>query len=402
MPQYVLKASNFQSGQVGGLYHIGLSDGTNSYGYVFQNTGPQGGFKESTNVADKEKLIQFSSPNLIDRDLVFYPRVTQGDFSGGGLQAVFIDPTKYFDSDLEIRTPGYLTLRPGWKRTQLATGLGAETPQSVAWNNDVWTGFATALNQLFNSSGGTTSSAPGITCKFVDTDGNVLIVGDGANAIKFWQGTVWSNIATATGAFTQLWLVNQGTNGRFLYYSVNTASDINSGSDALFKVDMTAIPVSAGVLVPTNLTRFAIVDLCEHQNGIAILTNDTGGTGFDVWYHDGVNMTRVVRVNQYTANGMTLCLGDLYVTAQSTGQFEAPVLIKISAGSFEVVVRTGSPLTTATSAAIGAPESSGQYVCFALQNPQINNVTTTSYIGVYDVISGAYSHLGSLDATDAP
>src|SRR5215831_910396 len=163
MPQYVLKTSSFQSGQVGGLYHIGLSDGTNSYGYVFQNTGPQGGFKESTNVADKEKLIQFSSPNLIDRDLVFYPRVTQGDFSGGGLQAVFIDPTRYFDSDLEIRTPGYLTLRPGWVRKSLTSGLSAVVPQAVAWNSDVYTTFQG--NVYFNSAG--TSFNPGITAQFL-------------------------------------------------------------------------------------------------------------------------------------------------------------------------------------------------------------------------------------------
>src|SRR5262249_44224958 len=79
-----------------------------------------------------------------------------------------------------------------------------------------------------------------------------------------------------------------------------------------------------------------------------------------------------------------------------------PVLIKISNGNFEVVVRTGSPLASFTSASIGNPVSSGQYVAFSLVNPQINNVTTTAYIGVYDVISGAYSHLGSLDTLDAP
>jgi hypothetical protein len=197
-----------------------------------------------------------------------------------------------------------------------------------------------------------------------------------------------------------MWLVNQGTNGRFLYYSNNSGNDINSGADALYKIDMTS--VGPGVLVGTNLTRFAIKDVVEYQNGIAILTNDPGGTGCDVWYHDGVNMTRIVRVNQYNANGMCVCLGDLYLTAQSTGQFEAPVLIKVSSGSFEVVVRTGSPLASLTSASVGAPESSGQYVCFALSNPQLAGVTTTNYVGVYDVVSNAYSHLGNLDSLDSP
>src|SRR5262249_36972718 len=296
MPQYILKTSSFQSGQVGGLYHIGLSDGTNSYGYVFQNTGPQGGFKESTNVADKEKLIQFSSPNLIDRDLVFYPRVTQGDFSGGGLQAVFLDPTRYFDSDLEIRTPGYLTLRPGWKRTQLTTGLGGGiVPQSVAWRNDVYTTYGGTA--YFNSAG--TSFAGGaITAKFLDTDGNVLLIGDGTANIKSTVDNVnYSVIANAiTGNFVQIWWVNQGTNGRFVYYAQNNTVGGNP-PNLLFKIDMNGTLPSTGVSVPMGSVFFSIVDLCEYQNGIAILTNDPGGTGFDVWYHDGVNMTRIVRVN---------------------------------------------------------------------------------------------------------
>ena len=391
MPQYVPATSNFKPGMVGGNYHIGLSDGTRSYGYIFQNQGAQTqGIQEETNIADKDKLIQYSSPNLIDRDLAFYPRVTQGDESGGGLQIVFIDPTKYFDSDLEIRTPGYLTLRAGWQRTQLTTGLGAVTPQSVAWNNNVYTTFQGA--SYYNAAGSAFAGA-GITAKFLDTDGSSLQIGDGVNNV---QGTndnsVYFTISTNTGTFTQMWTVSQATNGRFTYLA--------NGS-LLTKLDLTSLPASP-VTVPVGGNAQTIVDIDGYQNGIAILCNDRLGTGFDVWYHDGVNMTRIVRVNQYNATGMCPCLGDLYVTAQSTGQFEAPVLIRISAGSFEVVVRTSSPVATITNAGVGAPESSGQYVCFALTNPAINYVTTTSYIGVYDVITGAYSHLGNQDTLDSP
>src|SRR5215475_12205720 len=267
MPQYVLKPSTFQSGQVGGIYHIGLSDGVNSYGYVFQTTGPQGGFKESTNVADKEKLIQFSSPNLIDRDLVFYPRVTQGDFSGGGLQAVFIDPTRYFDSDLEIRTPGYLTLRPGWTRTQLTTGLGAVVPQSVPWNNDVYTTFQGTV--YYNSAG--SSFSPGISVKLLESDGNVLFISDAANTIKFTtDNSVFVNVTTAaTATINQFWVTNQATNGHFVYYSNVSGGSIQSGADTLYKIDLGA--VGPGVLVPTGGIRVAIKDIVTYQNGIAIL-----------------------------------------------------------------------------------------------------------------------------------
>jgi hypothetical protein len=392
MPQYVLKPSSFQSGQVGGLYNIGLSDGTNSYGYVFQNVGPQGGIKEETNIADKEKLIQYSSPNLTDRDLAFYPRVTQGDFSGGSLQLIFLDPTKYFDSDLEIRTAGYLTLRPAWKRNTL-TALVATAPQSVVWNNDVYTTVGTGT--YYNSAGA--GFAPGITANFIDTDGQNLYLADGVNTIKYTiNNSIYANMSTNTGTLKQMWAINLGTNGRFIYF--------NNGAqpDQLFKLD-TSSPPASPVQVPTGNTLFSIVDLVAYLNSVAILTKDTfASRGCDLWFHDGTNMTRIVRLEQYVPTGFANCLGDLYVTAQSQGSFEGPVLLKVSAGSIEVVARFSSPLTGVTAAGIGNPAVSGQYVYFALTNPQINNVTSVNHIAVFDVLTGAVSHLGNLDTLDNP
>lgn len=403
MSQYTPAVTNINTGQVGNLYSLALSDGTRTYGYCLRNLGgndDRSALNESTNIADKEKLIQFSSPSIIDRDLVFYPRVSQGDFSGGALQLVFLDATKFFDSDLEIRTPGYLSLRPAWARTTLTTGLGAPAPQSVAWNGSVYTTFAgTAIYKA----DGTTTTAPGITAKFIDTDGNTLFAGDGVNTVVALSTTGGlSTVATAAGAFGQMWCVNQGTNGRFLYYS-QASGAVSGAFDSLFKIDLAgSLPVGAGASVPTGSTRFAIIDLVAYQNGIAILAKDPGDTGFDVWYHDGANMTRIVRVNQYSPVGIEACLGDLYVSARSASDYEPPALIKISSGSFEVVARPGSPLATLTSAGIGCPRSTGQYVYFALTNPQINGVSTANYIGVYDTITGSYSHLGNFDATDNP
>src|SRR5262249_48657837 len=292
--QYIPNTSSFQAGQVGGLYHIGLSDGVNSFGYILQNWGgtdQRSSFNESSNVTDKQALTQYSSQALIDRDLAYYPRVSQGDNSGGLLQEVFIDQTREFDSDLEIRTPGYLMLRPAWQRKQHTTGLGAAVVQTVAWRNDVYTTYGGTA--YFNSAG--TSFAGGaITAKFLDTDGDLLLIGDGTANIKSTVDNVnYSVIANAiTGNFVQIWWVNQGTNGRFVYYAQNNTVGGNP-PNLLFKIDMNGTLPSTGVSVPMGSVFFSIVDLCEYQNGIAILTNDPGGTGFDVWYHDGVNMTRI-------------------------------------------------------------------------------------------------------------
>src|SRR5215471_4924333 len=402
MPQYVLKTSSFQSGQVGGLYHIGLSDGTNSFGYVFQNwsgSDQRSAFNESSNVTDKGALTQYSSQALIDRDLAYYPRVSQGDFSGGLLQEVFIDNTREFDSDLEIRTPGYLMLRPAWQRKQLTTGVGGAVPQSVNWKSDVYTTFGGA--NCFNSAG--TSFAFGITAKFIATDGFNLVASDGVNNVVLTaDNSTYTTVSTNTGTVQQIWIVEQGTNGRFVYLNKINVQAGGQTVNNLFRIDLNGSFPQTPTQISTGNNSVQIVDIAPYQNGIAVLANDPSGSGFEVWYHDGVNMTGIVRVNEYNATGIALCLGDLYVTAQSVGQFEAPVLIKISAGSFAVVVRTSSPIANFTSATIGNPQSSGQYVAFSLVNPQINNVITTAYVGVYDVISGAYSHLGSLDTLDAP
>src|SRR5262249_20253649 len=162
-------------------------------------------------------------------------------------------------SDLEIRTPGYLMLRPAWQRKQLATGVTGAIVQSVAWNNDIWTTFGG--NVYFNSAG--TSFNPGMTVKFIDTDGNALIFCDGVNTFKLTTDNSTFTVITsaATAAPAQFWAVNQGTNGRFLYYS-NPSAAINNSANVLYKIDLTAF--GPGVLVSTGLNFLAIKDVCEH------------------------------------------------------------------------------------------------------------------------------------------
>lgn len=396
MAQYVPSAASTDPLKAGSLYHVVISDGTNSYGYMLQNWGgssDKSALNEGTDINSRDKLIQFSSPSLIDQHLVNYPRVSQGDYSGGALQTVFLDATKFFDSDLEIRTPGYLMLRPAWQRRQLATGVGAAVPQSVSWNGDVYTTFG---GGSYFDSHGNAFGGSGITVKFIETDGASLFMADGVNTCKFTlDNSTYTTVSSTMGGHNQIWSVAMATNGRRLYFT--------PGPTFLDYLDLNGTYPVSPVAVTIGTAQVTIQDVVAYQNGAAILTTDrTPALGMDVWFHDGVNMTRIVRVNEYQGVGMCYCLGDLYVTATSVGQYEPPVLIKVSAGTFDVVARIGSPASTFTSANIGAPVSSGQYVGFALTSPQINNVTTTSYIGVYDVLTGAYSHLGNLDASDAP
>lgn len=390
MAQYVLQPSSFQPGMVASQYNLGLSDGTRTYGYLLQNN-PQKGFQEASDVTSKSSLIQYSSPNTIDRDLVFFPRYTQGDYSGGLLQVAAIDVTKEFDSDLEIRTPGYLTLRPAWKRTTLAGSVG--TYQCVAYGGNVYTVWG--VSQFYDAFGVGRTPSPAMNATLIDSDGNVLYLADGVNTLLSWNGTSFTTLSTSIGAIKQMWYIDLGTNGRFIYYTTD--------AQTLNRFDLNTLTSSAVSLAGQT---WSLIDICVYQTGIAITTRGMsgGGTGgySDIWFHDGQNLTRIVTLDEYEIVGICNCLGSLFATAYSTGGFEAPALIRIDAGTFTIVVSPGSPLAGATSAKIGAPNACGPYVNFALTNPQINNISAANYIGVYDSIVQSFSHIGNFGSDDAP
>lgn len=394
MAQYVPLASSFKPSQVGALYHVGIGDGTNSYGYLFQ-PDPKVGMVERTNVSDKQALIQYSSPNLIDRDLVFWPRVTQGDYSGGGLQTILLNQNQYFDSDLEVRTPGLLNLRAAWTRTTLRTGVGTPTYQCVSCRGVIYTLFGDSI--LYKDNGTTAPTAPNSPA-FLDSDGNVVLTLSVGGVYAYYDpgANTWSGTSNFGTAIQDIWYVNLGTTGRFIYSTPD--------GRALNKWD---INQATNIAVPTGgQNSWHIQDIAPYQTGIAIATRGGGGGGpagqSDIWYHDGQNLTRIVTIAEYDVVGITNCLGNLFVTATSTGQYEPPVLFMISSGSLSVVARPGSPLITASGATIGAPTTTGQYVYFTLGSPQINNVTPVTYIGVYDSVNEAYSHLPNFGTDDAP
>lgn len=390
MAQYTLKAGQYSATNlppVGDLYNIGLSDGIRYYGYIFQNAGQQtAGMVEKTDVASKSALQNYGSSNLVDRDLVYYPRVSQGDFSGGGLQLVAIDPTRYFDSDLDISTPGYTKLRARWNRITKSPITPGTVFSIVTWQGDFWFSFAESNKQIYSANGGATAVLP-ILAAVMITDGNYLYYSDGTSIYRRNTSSVDTQIAAAVnGTFLNFWISLQGTNGYFLYYL---------STSGLYKIDLTAafpVAVGAQVLLPTGSNPITVVDLSPYQNGFALLSKDPQGAGSDVWYHDGTNFTRIVRVNGYVGTGICACLGDLYMTAYPVGKQTSPVLARIGSGSYSVVSTPGSPLPTAGQTAL-QPVASGNKVYWPLIAPSLTGVAGTNYLSVYDVISGATSHM---------
>lgn len=383
---------------VGQRYNCGLSDGTHFYGYMFEpTTGKDGGFHWKTDTTTKEALTQFSSQQLIDRDLAFFPRVTDGDFSGGAFQEVFIDPRKFFDADLDPRIPGYLQLRPQWTRIDKGA-LGSVGPQFqvVAWNGDFWFTFGEPSGNVYSANGGTTTVPTATNIISLDTDGTYLYAGTGAQLYRSANGTSWTAVTSSiNGTATQWWVINQGTNGYFAYYQ--------SGSNLLYKIDLTqAFPIAAAAepQIPVGANAINIVDLCAYQTSIAILTTDVAGPGSDVWYFDGNNLTRIIRIEGYVAQGVCNALGALYVGGFAVGQTTSPKLFQVDAGNYNEVVVPGSPFPAAAQSCL-QPRASGRYVYWPILSPSIKGISNgVGVIIQYDVVTAAASKLPCQGADD--
>jgi hypothetical protein len=415
MAQYVLRPSSFQPNMVGTLYHVGLSNGTASYGYVFQNDGEQSsGMFEKSNVTDKQALIQYSSTNLIDRDLAYFPRVSQGDFSGGALQEVLLDGTKFLDSDMNITTPGYAQIAPTWTRTTVASAITPTAAGQQLINFSAAGIFAVSFGEANGhvytlSPGGAVTTGTPVAASVLGlfTDGYAAYAGTSGNLYSSPDGVTWTAVTNGVNGVPFMWWPGeQGTNGHFAYYATHNSAPTG---DSLFKVDLNASrPVAAASQpqVPTSANAFFIVDMVEYQGGIAILTQDAIAQGLDVWFHDGQNMTRIIRINGYEAQGMCSCLGNLYVSAQDGLTSGGQTLFQVGSGvGFQVVARPAIPNLYIGDQIASQPVANAEFVYWPVQlvESPLNLVSggiPTPRILVYNTLTGAVSYLPNLDATD--
>ncbi len=404
-PQYVLPQSQYTTdadlqAAVGQLYHVGFSNGTVRYGYcLYPDASPQGGWHEKTDVAAKDQLIQYSSTALIDRDFVYWPRVSQGDFSGGMLQPLFLAPNQYFDSDLDARIAGYLALSPAVEVALVGSENVSGNAQMVAFGGGVALvpNNGVKLVYLMSSAGTVTSFTVAAVSSsiFLDTDGKWLYVSDGTTVVQT-DGTTFNTVCTAInggGAFTQMWVIPNGTAGYFLYYF---GADLN-----LYKIDLTAaFPVAAGAQaqVPLGKNPVIVVDIVAYGSLLGIVTTEQTNLGaaqavFDVWTHDGTVFSHLTRVVGYAPRGICEALGNLYVTANTLNGADPPALFQISGGAISQAIRFGLPTTGVTTGVFGQPRAYGEYVYVPALAPPINGVSAGGpYVVTYNVRTGAVYH----------
>jgi hypothetical protein len=406
--------------EVGKLYHLMLEgtlqvDSTlRRYGYMLvPSTGEGGGLQEAVDIADKSALTQFGSPNVSDRDLVRIPRVTQGDFTGGQGQATFIDPQRYWDSDMDIDHAGNLRLRPAWKRKLMGTPTGGGgDPKVVGVGSSIFATIQTCSQVWIVDSAGTISdtSFPGATVKDLATDGEYCyaLTGDGTKVYRAGHTTpsTWVLVANVSSA-NLIWIVKlsstPGLSGFYLLYL--------DGSQSLWRVDIadsSTFPIASGTrtAIPIN-GNDVVLDLARYQSGIAILAKDGGvggsGTGSNwtttIHYYDGVSLTRLVTIDGYGSTGFVAMLGDLFVSLNSP-TYLGPILARISPAGYEIVADPNVPGFQASSTAALKPQASAGRVYWPLNTVQSAISGSGNWIAVFDSSTAVLSHFSPMDATD--
>lgn len=380
------------------------------YGYqlVPEGYGPGqvGGMEFDTDLADKQNLSSYGSPNVSDRDLVRTPRITQGDWSGGSLQVNATDFSRYWDSDLDISTPEYLRLRPQWKRIPIATptgGTGAGCVIAPAGSALFLVAQQSDTVYRVNANGTFDSSSPPVSARDLDSDGEFVYImaNDGGSIYRALSSLVggWTLVASnMQGAGSLMWLVKlsstPGLSGFYLYY-VNAANQ-------LWRIDL----ANSGAFPNPTHTQIAIngndtvLDVAPYQNGIAILCKNgggtTGGAGSQfstiLHYNDGVSTTRLLQLDGYVSDGMCNLLGDLYLSLITQTSFSGALLAKVTAGGqYSVVVDPNPPgSVNATGTIARQPRSSGTRVYWP-QGGQYHVLETTT---------GAYSHYAAISPND--
>lgn len=103
-------------------FAMGIDDGSgtaNMVGYVITKDTE---WVQTTRLQDEGTFSAVASPNQIDRNLTYWPKVSQGDWSKGEEQLTYIDAQRYRSSaGVDVSKPGELVLYPSPRVTTFAT-----------------------------------------------------------------------------------------------------------------------------------------------------------------------------------------------------------------------------------------------------------------------------------------
>jgi hypothetical protein len=413
MPQFI---GPIEKESVGPTYSVGIGydagDGTVAmYGY---NLTPGEDFTESTNLQDEEHIVTIDSPNSTDR-FTRYPKVSQGDWEGGGGQLIFETANQFYQSDgWETAVAGLLLPAASANTVTTAIGTPSATPSwPVATDGSKWVmGHYDSVNTK-NAYIGSTATPLGAAVSI--GSGNPEIYNLLRTPLGIFAGTSAGIylVNTTTPGSSVLWTTDVVQNNNYasmayfsatsgasggvgtLYYILASSGNINSIGTA---------SGGAGTLVATHPDmEQPFVAICDTANGLFWATGSSEQGAVDPSYeailytfNGTLPANRVDSINGYIKAAVTLnnVTYILTVLDQSAGN-----------GNFTLYSLSGNTLSIITDTRYNAPDFQENTVILPLSKffkPGMQEDGRYLYIGWqgthgqrYDPVLNAFSYVGA-------
>lgn len=385
---HVTQFSGVSPSMVGDTYDIAIgypdpvNNAVNMVGYVLTNAGQ---WQESTNLQDEQHLVQIASPSSSDR-FSRYPKVSQGDWSGGERQLIFIDATKYYSStQLDCSRPGHL--RNWGLYTTIASGTLSYKGRALTSDTAHVYWMTTTPSMQWVAPGGgavTTTAITGAAADIVRGSDHIYY----ATASGVWQFIPPSTITQVSNEVVAAGTNGPGVMGTFngnLYYVV-TAASVSTVKAATYPFP----GAGAGTLVATLPQMEGLIGtLSDSSQGLLWATATTPSTYTSFFTFDGVNsafigkLPGVAVIDSCEANGVTYVL----CAAQNPiGQWQ-PIIVQVSGSTISLFddYRLLDPVFSANATLLGGRlDSDGVflYLFFPGLNTKQYSLRTQ---GVYDV-----------------
>jgi hypothetical protein len=307
-------------------------------GYVLT---PDSTYQESTDLQDEQHLVQIASPLSTDR-YGRYPKVSQGDWSGGERQLYYETATQFYQStQCDVSRPGHLRCWGAYSQITLPANavisgrsIAADAQAAYLFSSaDVMVydiAAAAAYTQAFSGGSNPLDIVEGSNLPYLATGSGS---GPGIYSVSYNAGT---HAITQVQAVDDVVSVVHGGvmtsfDGNF-YYVTASPNQVNSFTYPL----PGANPGTVDYTMPTMLGYIAA--LCDSPTGLAWCTQGTNAVESQVWTFDGTLATYVGRLVSGQVLDMVQANGIVYILVA------APTAGGAGAGQPVIYTLTGSTL----------------------------------------------------------
>jgi hypothetical protein len=389
----------FQASDIGPKFDIGIAtaDGSNltcvndagsqislsSVAFVYSTEVEA---QETTDLIRKEQLTRLSSANVIDREFQNWPQATQGNFSGGELQKVFVDPTSYYQGRGLIWPIGGAAIAAPVYATQAIAGTttwpgvvagGNYTGQGPGYAVAYTDGGGAKLRFQSNTTSVTSAALSGAVTNAIVLLGKIYFVAAGSTQLQTMSGagpTIANFANPPVGAGGGL--LAAGVVGTTVYIAVYVGTSTNT----ILVYDANNSATSSTVTMPAGTTLQAMAFLGSQL--IFIVTDGYNNTllSYDI---PSAAYTTIAQLQGYSAISMAAVGGGAFLACTYTQAIDCYLL---SGPSLQFIATVPALLTGTTSVA---------YV----QQSTVSNVVgfgpyalffTPSALYAYDVQRGAF------------